>query len=245
MSLSRPERPAADERGQALPLLLGVVGTVLVGVLVLAAFGQALGGKSRHQRGADLAAVSAARTMRADYPRLFEAAVLESGEPNPRHLPTAMYLTRARAAAADGARRNGVRVVPRDVEFPGGGFAPTRVRVRVRGSVLIRVDGTDRKRRRRVAVEAGAAAELMPGTDGGIEQPAFASGGGYEGPLAYRMGKPLRTLGSPFFPCNSCKESSGNAPNLAATSGRGIGGGCPVRRGTSTAVPVMAMRWRA
>lgn len=71
------------ERGQALPLLLGLGAAVLAGVLVLGAFGQALGAKSRHQRAADLAAVSAARTMREDYPRLFEPAVLEDGEINP------------------------------------------------------------------------------------------------------------------------------------------------------------------
>jgi len=182
----------AGDRGQALPLLLGMICVVLVGVMVLAAFGQALGGKSRQQRGADLAAVSAARTMKEDYPRLFEPAVLEDGEPNPRHLPTAAYLTRARAAAADGARRNGARVAPGDVDFPGGGFAPTRVRVRTRGSVRVRVDGTDRRRRRRVAVEASAVAELMPAADAGPGQPAFASGGGYKGPLAYRQGKPMR-----------------------------------------------------
>jgi len=180
------------ERGQALPLMLGMVCVVLAGVMVLAAFGQALGGKSRHQRAADLAAVSAARTMREDYPRLFEPPVLEDGVPNPRHLSPAVYLARARAAAVDGARRNGVRVPPGDVDFPGGGFAPTRVRVRARGSVHVRVDGTDRRRRRRVAVQASAVAELMPAGDGGADQPAFASGGGYKGPLAYRQGKPMR-----------------------------------------------------
>jgi len=172
--------------------MLGVVGVLLVGVMVLVAFGQALGGKSRQQRGADLAAISAARTMQTDYPRLFEPAVLEGGQPNPRHLTTAVYLSRARAAAADGARRNGVRAASADVDFPGGGFAPTRVRVRARGSVRVRVDGTARRKRRRVPVEASAVAELSPGADGGLGQPAFASGGGYEGPLAYRQGKPMR-----------------------------------------------------
>jgi len=183
---------SSNERGQALPLVLGLVGAVLVGVLVLTAFGQALGGKSRHQRGADLAAVSAARTMREDYARLFEASVLEDGRRNPRHMSTATYLARARAAAVDGARRNGVRAGPGDVDFPDGGFAPTRVRIRVRGSVHVRVDGTERRRRRRVAVQASAVAELTPGADRGLDQPAFAAGGGYDGPLAYRMGKPMR-----------------------------------------------------
>ncbi len=184
-------RRRAGERGQALPLLLGVVGAVLVGVLVLAALGQALGGRSRHQRGADLAAVSAARTMKEDYPRLFESARLEDGRPNPRHLSTAAYLARARAAALEGGRRNGVGISSRDVDFPGGGFAPTRVRVRARGAVAVPIDGTDRKRRRRVAVKATAVAQLIPAADGPGE-PGFASGGGYDGPLSYRMGKPMR-----------------------------------------------------
>ena len=170
--------------------MLGVAAAVLVGVLVLAAFGQALGGRSRLQRGADLAAVSAARTMRADYPRLFEPAVLPNGAPNPHHLSTAAYIARARSAAIDGGRRNGVRVAPWEVDFPGAGFAPTRVRVRVRGEVRVRVDGPESRRRRRVPVKARAVAELAPAAGPGL--PAAASGGGYTGPLAYRQGKPMR-----------------------------------------------------
>jgi hypothetical protein len=69
------------ESGQALVLMLGAVAAVMVGGLVLTAFGQALGSKGRLQRGADLAAVSAAGSMRADYGRLFEAAVFENGRP--------------------------------------------------------------------------------------------------------------------------------------------------------------------
>ena len=189
MCIRPPRRAPVDERGQALPLVLGLVAVLLGGVLVLAAFGQALGGRSRHQRGADLAAVSAARVMRQDHPRLFEPAVLPNGQPNPRHLSTSAYLARARAAAVDGASRNGIRVRPRDVDFPGGGFAPTRVRVRVRGSVRVRIDGG---RPRRVPVRARAAAELSPADQDGLGLPAIGAGGGYEGPLAYRQGKPMR-----------------------------------------------------
>jgi hypothetical protein len=179
-----------EERGQALLLLLGIVTVVVVAALVLVAFGQALGGKSRHQRAADLSAVSAARQMRDDYPRLFEPAVLPNGLPNPRHLPLAAYLLRARTAAVRGAARNGVRLGLTDVTFPGGGIGPTRVRVRARGEVSVRVDG-DSSRRRRVAVSASAVAELAPGV-GSPGMPANGGGGGYTGPLAYRMGKPMR-----------------------------------------------------
>jgi soluble lytic murein transglycosylase-like protein len=184
---ARNARLLVEERGQALILLLGVVAVGIAGALVLVAFGQALGGKSRHQRAADLSAVSAARQMRDDYPRLFEPAALPDGLPNPRHLPLAAYLQRARAAAVRGASRNGVRLALADVSFPGGGFGPTRVRVRLRGEVPVRVDGGS-ARPRPVAVSAAAVAEMAPPA----ALPELARGGGYTGPLAHRMGKPMR-----------------------------------------------------
>jgi hypothetical protein len=54
----------AGQRGQAALLLLGVLAALLVGTLILFGFGQALGARGKHQRGADLAAVSAAETTR-------------------------------------------------------------------------------------------------------------------------------------------------------------------------------------
>jgi hypothetical protein len=170
-------------------LLLGVVAAALVGTLVLVAVGQALGGKSRHQRAADLAAVSAAHRMSDDYFRLFEPVTLPNGLPNPHHLATLEYLARARSVAVRAGARNGVRLGVADVAFPGGGFAPTRVRVRARGQVQARVEPGARKRR--VDVQASSTAELaLLGTGPGV--PATASGGGYSGPLAYRGGKPKR-----------------------------------------------------
>jgi hypothetical protein len=165
----------------------GVVGALLLGTLVLFAFGNALGAKGRHQRAADLAAVSAAQVMRDLYTRLFEPPFIEPDVPNPRHLEQDAYLALARAAAVRGGRRNGVPVRPDDVSFPGGGFAPTRVRVRVRGVARVRVRG---ERHSRIPISASATAELSPGAGSGI--PATASGGGYDGPLAYRQGKPMR-----------------------------------------------------
>jgi hypothetical protein len=175
------------ERGQASLWMLGIVGAVLAGAVVLFAFGNALGAKGRYQRAADLAAISAAQVMRELYPRLFEPPFIEPDVPNPRHLEQDAYLALARAAAVRGGRRNGVPVRPNDVSFPGGGFAPTRVRVRVRGVEPIRVGG---ERRSRIPVSASAAAELSPVTGSGM--PTTASGGGYDGPLAYRQGKPMR-----------------------------------------------------
>ena len=179
------------QSGQAVVLLMGTAATAMLGALVLAALGQALGGKSRHQRAADLAAISAGGSMRRDYPRLFEPALLEDGAPNPRHLAQTAYEARARSAGVRAARRNGVRVAPSDVSFPGGSFAPTRVTVRVRGTTQVRVE---RRRRRRVTVRAKATAELAPPAEDGLGEPGFGSGGGYDGPLAYRQGKPTSCL---------------------------------------------------
>ena len=176
------------ECGQVTLLLLGVLAALLAGTLILFGFGQALGARSKHQRAADLAAVSAAQVMRRHYSRLFEAAVFENGEPNPRHLSNDEYLALARRAALRGARRNGVSPAWVSVSFPQAGFAPTRVKVTARGAARLRVGG----RRERVAVRASAAAEIAPDLGVAFGQPTHGSGGGYEGPLAYRMGKPMR-----------------------------------------------------
>jgi hypothetical protein len=181
----------AGDGGQASVMVIAVVGALLLGVAVLFAFGNALGAKGRHQRAADLAAISAAQVMRDLYPRLFEPPYIEPDVPNPRHLEQAEYLALARAAAVRGGRRNGVRVDASDVTFPGAGFAPTRVRVRVRGLVDVEA-GLQRKRAgrlRRIPVRAAATAELVPRAGG---MPGAASGGGYDGPLVYRQGEPMR-----------------------------------------------------
>ena len=92
----------AAESGQALPLALGGVLALIFCALLLAALGGAATGKSRAQRAADLSALSAARSMRDDFERLFVAARMPDGSPNPRHLTTEEYLRRASLAAARG-----------------------------------------------------------------------------------------------------------------------------------------------
>ncbi len=183
-----PTIPGPRERGQATLLVLGVVGALLTGLLVLLALGQAVGAHGRSQSAADLAAMSAAAAMRGGYPRLFEPAFLESGVPNPRHLSVAAYLALTRAAARRVAARNGAagRVA---VSFPSG-FAPTRVAVTVHGFATARVPG--RRERARVPVQARAVAELAPASDATLAGAPRATGGGYSGPLAYRMGKGMR-----------------------------------------------------
>jgi hypothetical protein len=169
--------------------MLGVLAALLAGVLVLFGFGQALGAKGHAQRAADLAAVSAAQVMRGSYPRLFEPAVLPAGVPNPRHLSNAAYLALARAAALRGARRNGVSPRRVEVRFRDG-FAPTRVTVSLREQTAVQLSS---EREEPVEVDARATAEIAP-DGGGSARPLQATGGGYEGPLAYRQGKPMRCL---------------------------------------------------
>jgi Transglycosylase SLT domain/D-alanyl-D-alanine carboxypeptidase/Putative Flp pilus-assembly TadE/G-like len=181
---------AGAQSGQAALLLLGVVAALLAGALILFGFGQALGARGKQQRAADLAAVSGAQAMSREYERLFEPAYLEDDVPNPRHLSTDAYLALARAAALRGARRNGVSSGRVDVSFPGGGFAPMRVAVTVHGGTTVRL--APGRRRDQIAVRAHAAAEIAPDAGADMGMPAIASGGGYDGPLAYRMGKPMR-----------------------------------------------------
>jgi hypothetical protein len=194
--------------GQASLMMLAVTALVVAGGLLLFAFGNALGARGKHQRAADLAAISAAQVMRDLYPRLFEPPYLEPGVPNPRHLDEGQYRAAALAAAIRGGRRNGVAVRPEDVSFGGSAFGATRVTVRVRGEARVALGrsgragrGGDRRgggrlrprgRTRRVSIpiRASATAELSPAPGGAF--PGQASGGGYGGPLAYRQGKPMR-----------------------------------------------------
>ena len=181
-------RALGSERGQATVLVLGVLASLIAVSLVLAAFGQALGGKGRAQRVADIAAVSGAHAMRDAYPRLFEPPMLRPGVPNPRHLSRAEYLALARAAAIRAARRNGLTLTPLDVGFPdGSSFAPTRIAVRSRADTHVRVkqDGA----RRRIRAHARAEAELSPPAGDGLDARGH---GEYTGPLAHRQGKPMR-----------------------------------------------------
>ncbi|MDQ3588414.1 MAG: transglycosylase SLT domain-containing protein [Actinomycetota bacterium] len=212
-----PCRLGAQERGQSSVLMLGLAGALLAGFLVLASFGQALGSKGRHQRGADLAAVSAARAMRDVYPRLFESAVLEDGAPNSRHLSEAAYRDLARSTAVRAARANGLALNGADVGFPGATFAPTRVSVVVRGSQRVRVKGSGRGAVRRLAVRARAEAELSPAGPAGM--PAMADGGGYKGPLAYRNGKPMRPDVARAFDRMAAAARRESGLTLTVTSG--------------------------
>ena len=176
----------ASQRGQALPLVLGIaMAAILVAVLVTV-LGLAATAGTRLQRAADLAAVSAARSLRDDHDRLFQPARAESGSPNPAHLSDAEYRARAVAAARDAVSRNGFDGARIDVSFPQRGFAPTRVKVMLKARPQVGSEASGDE------VSVAASAEAYPVGDAASGAPSIASGGGYSGPLVYRQGEGMR-----------------------------------------------------
>ena len=176
-----------DETGQALILALGGALALLAGALALVAIAGAVIGKGRAQRAADLAAISAARSMRDDLPRLLAPPALPNGLPNPAHMPKWTYLARARASAIDVSEENGVAADRVRLSFPDGtSFAP----VQARAVVVGRLEVGDEARRDSVEASAVAEAAAPLGAAGGAS--AIASGGGYGGPLVFRDGKGMR-----------------------------------------------------
>ena len=160
-------------------MLVGGLFAVALGALVLGALARGLGTRDAAQRAADLGALAGARAMREAYARLFEPPVI-GRRANPRHLEKSGYLAAGRAAAVRVAAANGAPGAV--VSFPDAEtIAPVRVRVAVERRIVI--GG------RSIQVRADAEAELAP--PAGVGPPAFGSGG-YDGPLAYRQGKPMR-----------------------------------------------------
>ncbi len=171
------------ETGQALVLAIGGSFALIAGALALVAIAGAVTGKGRAQRAADLAAISAARSMRDDLPRLLSPPTLPNGLPNPAHIGKAAYLLRARLAATAAGRANGVGLARLRVAFPDAlAFAP----VRVRTAVLADLAGTSERLEATAEAEAAAPAGAVPSL------PTVASGGGYGGPLTYRQGEGMR-----------------------------------------------------
>ena len=169
------------EDGQALLLALGGAFALIVAALALVAIAGAVTGKGRAQRAADLAAISAARSMRDDLPRLLAPPTLPSGVSNPVHMEKGVYLLRARAAAEDVAKANEVMAARLRISFPDAiSFAPVRVKAMVVGNIDAH------------GVEASAVAEAAAPPMGITSTPSMATGGGYSGPLVYRTGEGMR-----------------------------------------------------
>jgi hypothetical protein len=168
-------------------LLVGAIFLLLLGTGVLGALANALLGRGRYQRAADLAAVSAAHSMRVDFPRLFEPRRDARGRVNSSHLDKGQYLSRARMAAIEAARLNGAALHPEDISFPDGeSFAPVRVHVGLEGTLRVRSPASERSAA--VHARASAEAEIIVSTSGSDSEEV----GGYPGPFAYRQGKPMR-----------------------------------------------------
>src|SRR5215217_8207766 len=97
--------PSHRQAGQASLLLIGVVGALLAGLLVLFAFGEALGPRgatSGARPGGDLGGAGDAPS----YSRLFEPPLLPNGAPDRRHLSNAAYLALARQVPRRRRARN-------------------------------------------------------------------------------------------------------------------------------------------
>jgi hypothetical protein len=175
-----------NQDGQALPLALGGAFALIAAALALVAIAGAVTGKGRVQRAADLAAISAARSMRDDLPRLLSPPALPNGLPNPSHIDKADYLARARAAALDAAQANDVGAERLRLSFPDlSSFAP----VRARAVVLARLEVGDGRSHTEASAIAEAAA---PAGSSGGSMPGTATGGGYSGTLVYRQGEGMR-----------------------------------------------------
>jgi len=166
-----------SEDGQAAVLLVVVAMVVLGGALVVGSVAQVFGGEGSDQQAADLGALAAAKRMGGVYARVYEPPVV-AGRINPKALARGAYLGLGRAAAVAAARANGASGAVA-VTFPGarGQIAPTQVTVRV---------GTQR-----------ATAELVPTGDDPLA--GLGANNQYNGPFAFRQGKPMRPDVAPAF----------------------------------------------
>jgi hypothetical protein len=157
------------QRGQALPLAIGLALLVLLGAAALFVLGRVQLAAARAQTAADLAALSAGRELAA---RLGEAAV--AGPASAAGWRARLARAAGPAAAASGARVEGVAL-------PGGAWPPTAVEVTVSAP-------GPRGARVRAVARAGLTAPTHAAAGGPV---GWARGGGYSGPLVYRDGKPM------------------------------------------------------
>src|ERR1700709_366156 len=149
---SRSMVRGGSESRQGLILAIGGIFVLLATALALVAIAGAVTGKGRAQRAADLVAISAARSMRDDLPRLLSPPLLPNGLPNPAHIDKPAYRARAGVAAVEGGRANGVAADRVQLSFPdAGSFAPVRAEVAIVARLEVGESGAK--------VEASAVAE--------------------------------------------------------------------------------------
>lgn len=188
----RPLQPGLrSEQGQALPLVAGLVFLAITVATVLAMLAGSVGAKAGAQGSVDLVALSAARSMRDDYPRLYVPPRLANGRPNPGHLTGSEYTGRARAAAREAARKNDLDPRAIEVRLDDGSAGPP-IEVEVIARLRFQPG-----RRERSKTQVRAVAAISPpasaSATGSMPPTAVGSGtGDYSGPLEYRQGKPMR-----------------------------------------------------
>lgn len=177
----------SSRRAQATPLVLGGVFAIVLGAVAIVAISGAVTGKARAQRTADLAAMSAVRSMKDDLPRLLAPPRLPNGMPNPAHMPKPVYLSRARFAAVQVAVVNDASPLAVSVRFPdASSYAPVRAKVSIRTAVRSGTGGGSHR-----STPSWAEARIsVPVSMGSV--PSMATGGGYSGPLSERQGHGMR-----------------------------------------------------
>ena len=158
-----------DQRGQAIPLVLGVIAVLVAGIAGTAVIGATRVAAGGARLAADLAALSAGRALLDGIPR----AMVDPW--NIRRRLTSI----ADGAAGRSATASGAHVV--SVQLLEGDPVPTQVEVRVRRAAPMGLWVTATARAGLLAV-ASAPADSPVG---------WATGGGYSGPLMYRDGKPM------------------------------------------------------
>ena len=196
-------RAGAAEGGQATLLTLSACFGVMATAAVLLSVAGAVTGKGRAQTVADLTALSAARSMRDDLPRLLAPPTFPNGLPNPAHMPRPVYLARAAATARRVAASNGASALTVSVVFPDA-VSPVPLRTRV--AVPVRLEGRPgRGSGGRVRAEARVGMALP--VSGFL---TMASGGGYSGPLVVRQGHGMRPdVAAAFDQMSAAAASSG------------------------------------
>ncbi len=202
-----------SQSGQVMPVTLCLTLLAIVAGVLLAILGAAASGAAGFQNAADLAAVSAARSLRDDHFRVFLPATLPNGLPNPAHLSDAEYRRRAISAADEAVAANDAPDAVAQVTFPDGGFAPTRVRVALTAAPTVAGDRSGGE------VRVSAVAEAYPVSQAAASPaPSDAAGGGYSGPLATRQGEGMRPDVASAFDAMAA-SASGDGHALLINSG--------------------------
>lgn len=177
-----------SQRGQALPLVLGVGMLLLAGVAAIFTLGRVHLAKAQAQAAADTAAVSAGRRLAELLPDI------AADGPTPRR-DWRRQLARAARPSLDAG---GARLVA--VRLPGGqAWPPTSVEIVV-----------ERPGPMGTRVSAAARAGLTMTASLSSQPNGWARGGGYDGPLVYRDGKPIcPAVAAGFDPMVAAAQAEG------------------------------------